>query len=100
MAAGLGRYTITSPPTSRELRDLLDAAIDDGSRKVRLVLADIDTHETLETEFTLGQVRFHNMSAEYIGKLNDHGVATIIAMTHPDLKDTPARLTLVRRPAP
>ena len=53
MAAGLGRYTITSPPTSRELRDLLDAAIDDGSRKVRLVLADIDTHETLETEFTL-----------------------------------------------
>lgn len=100
MAASLGRYTITSPATSRELRDVLDAAIDEGSRTARLVLTDIDTHETFEIEFTLIQARYRDMSAEYLGKLPDQSAATINAMIHPDLSDTPARLTLVRRNTP
>lgn len=100
MASSLGRYIITSPATSQELRDMLDAAIDEGSRTVRLSLSDIDTHETAETEFTLTQARYRDMSAEYIGKLPDQTAATIIAMTHTDLSSTPARLTLVRRITP
>jgi hypothetical protein len=100
MAASLGRYVITSPATSRELREHLDAAINEGSRTAGLALSDLDTHETLQIEFTLVQARYRDMSAEYIGKLPDQGAATITAMTHPDLSDTPARLTLVRRPTP
>ena len=100
MASSLGRYKITSPATSRDLREMLDAAINEGSRTVRLSLSDIDTHEIIDTEFTLGQARYRAMSAEYIGKLSDHGAATISAMTHTDLSGTPAQLTLVRRPTP
>mgnify|MGYP006136702745 CR=1 FL=1 len=100
MAANLGRYTITFPATSRELRKLLDVAIDEGSRTIGLTLMDIDTHENLEAEFTLGQARYRDMSAEYVGQLDDHGVATIVAVTHTDLNDTPARLTLARRSTP
>lgn len=100
MAASLGRYTITSPATSKELRDQLDAAIDEGSRTARLVLSDIDTNGTFEVEFTLIQAQYRNMSAEYVGKLADQSAATITVMIHPDLNDTPARLTLVRRTAP
>ena len=100
MAASLGRYRITSPATSELFRAAMRRAIDDGSRRIDLVLVDIDTQKTLEIEFTLERTVYREMSAEYLGRLADNGVATISATTHTDLNDTPAHLTLVRRVTP
>lgn len=100
MASSMGRYIISSPATSFEVRELLRAAEDDGNSTVPLTASDATTHETLEIEFMPTQMRPRGMSTEYIGMLADGGIASIMVMTHPDLSDTPAQLTLVRRITP
>lgn len=100
MAASTGRYLITSPATSELFRAALRRAIDDGSRRVNLILIDLDTQMAREVEFTLDRTVYREMNAEYLGRLADNGVATISATTHTDLNDTPARLTLIRRATP
>lgn len=100
MAPKLERYTITSPETSQSFRDTLRITIDDGSRTLDLVLTDTHTQDTVKAEFRLRQTRYRDMSTEYIGELSGHGIASIIVMTHPDMTDTPARLTLARRHTP
>lgn len=100
MASTVGRYTISSPATSQLLREALDEAINTGSRSLELTATDIDTGEEVSLVFTLTQARYREMSAEYVGELQDKGVATIVAFTHSDLGHTPARLTLVRRDTP
>jgi hypothetical protein len=100
MAPGMGRYLISSPATSAELRDALQAAIDAGTRTVPLSCTDIDSQETAQFEFRLVQTRYREMSTEFLGTLADQSTATIVVMTHPDLSSTPARLTLARRHTP
>lgn len=100
MASTLGRYLVATPETSQAFRNALQNAIDDGSLQLPLVLTDIETHESLETVFTLSQTRYRAMSTEFVGTLQDRGIATVVAMTHPELSDSPARLTLVRRSTP
>jgi hypothetical protein len=99
MASSVGRYIIVSPATSQLLREILDDAIDNGSRTINITAAHEDGAK-IDAIFTLTQARYRDMHAEYLGELHDNGVATIVAMTHPDLGDTPARLTLVRRDTP
>ena len=100
MAPKLERFTITSPETSQSFRDTLRVSIDDGSSKMELILSDTHTHQAVKAEFRLRQTRYRDMSTEYIGELVGHGIASIIVMTHPDLSDAPARLTLARRHTP
>ena len=100
MAPNLERYTLTFPETSRSLRHAMRAAIDDGSRRIEIVLFDEISLSVVAAEFRLRQTRYGDVTTEYLGELSDHGIATIIAETHPDLEATPARLTLARRPTP
>lgn len=100
MAPDQGRYIISSPASSVEIRDALQEAIDNGTRTVQLTCTDTETQETVMFEFKLVQTRYREMSTEFLGKLPDHSTATIIAVTHPDLSSTPARLTLARRSTP
>lgn len=100
MAPHLERYEITSPRTSRSLRAQMRVAIDNGSRTLELRLRDNRTSSAFLTEFRLRQARYGVMSTEYLGELTDLGIATITVMTHTDMDDTPARLTLARRPTP
>ena len=100
MATNLGRYIITEPATSREFRELLREAIDDGSRVIRITMSGVDDETTSQDEFRLIQSRYSQLSVEYIGKLSDHGTATVIAMTHTDFSDAPAQLTITRRATP
>ena len=100
MAPDQGRYIISSPASSAEIRDALQEAIDNGSRTVQLTCTDTESQETVMFEFKLVQTRYREMSTEFLGALSDHSIATIIAVTHPDLSSTPARLTLSRRTTP
>lgn len=100
MATRYGRYTITSPATSREVIEALETASKDGTLKANFEMTDPETNEVTNITFIISRSRPAEMVIEFVGKLDNGSTATIGAFTHPDLNGTPAKLRLVPQPTP
>lgn len=94
------RYVVTSPATSRTLRDALQEAINRGDRTISITAESSLGDTKIEFEFILERNRYNEVGVQYSGQIAGLGFASVTAFTHPDMADEPATLAFIRRHTP
>lgn len=92
--AKIEQRNVLDPPSSRQVVEKIRAAIDDGSRRITLTIEGEPSPITCR----ISQSRFKSLSIQYLATIEDGGGSlTIKVVNHPDLSDSPALATIVRR---